>query len=136
MLLVATDTIVLPYHDTGESSSAALRFVLPLGRAVIVTDQRLFDDAGDSVLVVESNDVAGIADGIREVLVDHRRRDSLAARARDRSSRFRWQRVAAEHRRVYVEARRRARIRHGVEAGLRPSIEADDLVESSRVRAV
>ncbi len=70
MLLVTSDVIVLPYRDTGESSSAALRFVLPLGRPVVVTDQRLFDDAADSLLVVKSNDVSGIADGVRRVLTD------------------------------------------------------------------
>ncbi len=111
VLLAASDAIVLPYHDTGESSSAALRFVLPLGRAVVVTDQRLFDDASDSLLVVRSNDVAGIADGVRRVLEDTDLRRDLAHRARRRSNGFRWERVTAEHRRIYVAARRSARAR-------------------------
>ncbi len=106
MLLRSADVIVLPYHETGESSSAALRFVLPLGRAVVVTDRRLFDDAADSLLVVESNDVAGIADGVRRVLADPELRRDLADRAEQRSIGFRWERVVAEHRRIYDEARR------------------------------
>ena len=59
VLLRSADVIVLPYHDTGESSSAALRFILPLGRAVVVSDQPLFADASDAVLTMESNDVRG-----------------------------------------------------------------------------
>ena len=114
VLLRAADVIVLPYRDTGESSSAALRFVLPLGRAIAVTDQPLFDDARDAVLVMEANDV----DGDRPVGRPGTRRrapcrEDLAARAEQRSLAFRWERVVAEHRRIYAEARRAARQRRG-----------------------
>ena len=44
-LLSACDAIVLPYHDTRESSSAALRSVLPIGRPTLVSDVPIFDDA-------------------------------------------------------------------------------------------
>lgn len=111
VLLLASDVLVLPYRDTSESSSAALRFVLPLGRAVVVTDQRLFDDASDSLLVIDSNHVVGIADGVRRVLVDDDLRQDLAGRAAKRSNRFRWERVVAEHREIYTQARRTARLR-------------------------
>jgi glycosyltransferase involved in cell wall biosynthesis len=111
VLLRGSDVIVLPYRDTGESSSAALRFVLPLGRAIAVTDQPLFDDARDAVLVMDSNDVEGIARTLARVLDDGPLRDGLAARAEQRSLAFRWERVVAEHRRIYAEARRAARAR-------------------------
>ncbi len=108
VLLAGTDAIVLPYHDTGESSSAALRFVLPLGRPVVVTDQPLFSDAADSLLVVPSNDVAGIAEGIRRVLSDDGLARDLGERAARRSAAYRWDQVVAEHQRIYQEARRSA----------------------------
>jgi glycosyltransferase involved in cell wall biosynthesis len=111
VLLRGADVIVLPYRDTGESSSAALRFVLPLGRAIAVTDQPLFDDARDAVLVMEANDVDGIARSVGRVLDDAPLRNGLAARAEQRSLAFRWERVVAEHRRIYAEARRAARSR-------------------------
>ena len=111
VLLRGADVIVLPYRDTGESSSAALRFVLPLGRAIAVTDQPLFDDAREAVLVMEANDVDGIAHSVARVLEDAPLRDELAARAEQRSLAFRWERVVAEHRRIYAEARRAARSR-------------------------
>ncbi len=111
VLLRGADVIVLPYRDTGESSSAALRFVLPLGRAIVVTDQPLFNDARASVLVADSNDVEGIARSVGRVLADDGLRGDLAARAGQRSLAFRWERVVAEHRRIYAEARRAARLR-------------------------
>ncbi len=110
-LLRGADVIVLPYRDTGESSSAALRFVLPLGRAVAVTDQPLFDDAREAVLVMDANDVDGIARSVGRVLDDADLREDLAARAAQRSLAFRWERVVAEHRRIYAAARRAARQR-------------------------
>ena len=111
VLLRGADVIVLPYRDTGESSSAALRFVLPLGRAIAVTDQPLFNDARDAVFIMESNDVDGIARSVGRVLDDESLRAELAARAEQRSLAFRWERVVAEHRRIYAEARRAARAR-------------------------
>ncbi len=104
VLLRSADVIVLPYHATGESSSAALRFILPLGRAVAVTDQPLFADARDAVLTMESNDVAGIAAAIGRVLGDDELRSDLARRADNRALAFRWERVVAEHRRIYADA--------------------------------
>ena len=44
-ILRGADAIVLPYRQTEESSSAALRFVLPIERPIIATDLPLFDDA-------------------------------------------------------------------------------------------
>ncbi len=111
ILLRSADVIVLPYHATGESSSAALRFVLPLGRAVVVSDQPLFADARDAVLTMESNNVQGIAASVGRVLGDVELRQDLARRAEQRSMAFRWERVVAEHRGIYADARRAARVR-------------------------
>jgi glycosyltransferase involved in cell wall biosynthesis len=111
VLLRSADVIVLPYHDTGESSSAALRFILPLGRAVVVSDQPLFADASDAVLTMGSNDVQGIAESVGRVLGNEEFRQDLARRAEQRSMSFRWERVVAEHRRIYADARRAGRLR-------------------------
>ncbi len=68
-LLRGADVIVLPYQETGESSSAALRFILPLGRPVVVTDAPIFSDSRDALLVVDG-DATSIEDGVRRVLMD------------------------------------------------------------------
>jgi hypothetical protein len=97
---------VLPYRETGESSSAALRFVLPLGRAVVVTDEPIFADARDSLLVIEGTDQLGIEDAVRRVLHDQDLQDDLARRSAALAHRFRWPRVIADHREIYLAAKR------------------------------
>ena len=78
MLLRAADAIVLPYRNTGESSSATLRFVLPLGRAVVVTDEPIFADSRDVLLTVDGGDPLAMSAALRRVLVDGELRDDLA----------------------------------------------------------
>jgi glycosyltransferase involved in cell wall biosynthesis len=109
-LLRATDVIVLPYQETGESSSAALRFILPLGRPVVVTDSPIFNDSRDAVLVVPG-DPAGLEDGVRRVLLDPGLQRDLARRSADAARRFRWPRVVADHQEIYTTARRAGRAR-------------------------
>ena len=67
MILRGVDAIVLPYQHTEESSSAALRFLLPLERPVIVTDQEIFADCRDAVLAVDPTDPIWIEDALRRV---------------------------------------------------------------------
>ncbi|MGH9079123.1 MAG: glycosyltransferase family 4 protein [Acidimicrobiales bacterium] len=105
-LLRAADVIVLPYHETGESSSAALRFLLPLGRAVVVTDEPIFADARDALLMVDPADPIGIESGVRRVLMDDDLRRDLADRSATRARRFRWDRVIGDHREIYLSALR------------------------------
>ena len=109
-LLRGTDVIVLPYQETGESSSAALRFILPLGRPVVVTDDPIFSDSRDALLVVDG-DATGIEDGVRRVLMDADLERDLADRAARAARRFRWPRVVADHQEIYTAARRAGRAR-------------------------
>jgi glycosyltransferase involved in cell wall biosynthesis len=106
MLLRATDAIVLPYRNTGESSSATLRFVLPLGRAVVVTDEPIFTDSRDAVFTADGEGPMAIASAIRRVLADDELREDLAGRAALRAQSLRWSRVVADHREIYAAASR------------------------------
>jgi glycosyltransferase involved in cell wall biosynthesis len=110
-LLRAADAVVLPYRETGESSSAALRFILPLGRPVLVTDEPIFADSKDDLFVVDPSVPSGLEDGIRRVLMDKDLQHKLAFGAEDAARRFRWPRVIADHREVYVAAKRAFRER-------------------------
>ena len=110
-LLRAADVIVLPYRETGESSSAALRFILPLGRAVVVTDEPIFADSRDALLMVDPSDPLGIESAVRRVLIDTDLQHRLAAQAATYAHRFRWGRVVADHREIYLAAVRAGRER-------------------------
>ena len=105
-LLRASDVIVLPYQETGESSSASLRFVLPLGRAVVVTDQPIFDDARGVVEVAGAVDAAGIGEAVGKVLRDAGLRSDLAGRADRWSEEYLWDRVLSRHKEIYAAAAR------------------------------
>ena len=120
-LLRGADVIVLPYQETGESSSAALRFILPLGRPVVVTDAPIFSDSRDALLVVDG-DATSIEDGVRQGAHGHRSRGAtwpivppVAAR------RFRWPRVVADHQEIYTAARRAGRARSLLRSPVRMS---------------
>ncbi len=118
-MLRAVDAIVLPYRETGESSSAALRFVLPLGRAVVVTDEPIFADAHDALMVVDRTAQSGLEDAVRRVLYDQELQDDLARRSAALAHRFRWPRVVADHREIYLAAKRAgARRRHDAQLGV------------------
>jgi hypothetical protein len=110
-ILRGVDAIVLPYHQTEESSSAAMRFVLPLERPLIVTDLPIFADCRESVLTVAPGDPVFIENALRRVLIDDVVREELAAKARDGAKRFRWSRVVADHREIYGIALRAYRAR-------------------------
>jgi glycosyltransferase involved in cell wall biosynthesis len=123
-ILRAADVIALPYGETEESSSASLRFLLPLERPVVITDRPLFADCREWTLVVDPNEPQGIEEALRRVLADPELHNALATRAGDGARRFRWPRVIADHREIYVTARRSGRERRGDQ---RPLREADSL---------
>jgi glycosyltransferase involved in cell wall biosynthesis len=119
--LRGVDVIVLPYRHTEESSSAALRFLLPLERPIIVTGRSIFDDCAEGVLPVDPSDPLFLEDAVRRVLVDVELRADLARRAARTAHRFRWSRIIADHREIYAGARRAHRLRCA--PGLRVPVE-------------
>jgi hypothetical protein len=62
------DLIVFPYQETGESSSAAVRYGLATGRPVAVTPLAIFDDVGSAVLKLPGFSPALVAQGITSML--------------------------------------------------------------------
>ena len=62
--LSTADLIVFPYQETGESSSAAVRYGIASGRPVAVTPLDIFDDVGQAVHVLPGTEATDIAKGI------------------------------------------------------------------------
>jgi glycosyltransferase involved in cell wall biosynthesis len=67
-LISKADLIVFPYQQTGESSSAAVRYGLATGRPVAVTPLSIFDDVSPAVLKLPGFSPTEIAYGISEML--------------------------------------------------------------------
>ena len=67
-LLRCADLIVFPYQDTGESSSAAVRFGLSSRRPVAVTPIPIFDDVRPVVHTLPGVDPEAIARGVLDLV--------------------------------------------------------------------
>jgi FkbM family methyltransferase len=68
--LAGCDLVVLPYRDTKEASSAALRTALAAGVCVAVTPIPIFDEAAQAVFRLPGTDATDIAAGVEELLAD------------------------------------------------------------------
>jgi glycosyltransferase involved in cell wall biosynthesis len=105
-LVGAADLIAMPYKETQESSSAALRFVLPLGRPIAAPDIAIFRDARDALALVPDPSPTGLARSIGELLADPERLDELARRTAAFARQISWDAIAARHRAIYSSVTR------------------------------
>ena len=69
-LLSMADLFVLPYQKTDESSSAAVRAVLPLNKPIAVSPLTIFQDVHDVVHLLPGTSAESIARGIKKLLSD------------------------------------------------------------------
>ena len=67
-LLRDADLLVYPYQETGESSSAAVRYGLALGKTVLVTPLPIFDDVAEVVYQMPGVSVEAMVDGLKAML--------------------------------------------------------------------
>jgi glycosyltransferase involved in cell wall biosynthesis len=105
-LLSASDVIVLPYKQTQESVSGALRFVLPVGRPTVVSDLPIFADVRHALDVVADTSPEGLADKLGKLLADDADLDRLVGRAVGFAHATSWDVIAARHRELYVQHRK------------------------------
>ena len=65
-LLQCADLILMPYKDTGESASGAIRQALASNRAVIVTDIPIFSEFNGEVYRIKKCTPEDIANGVKD----------------------------------------------------------------------
>ncbi len=80
-MLQTCDLICLPYEQSKEASSAALRTALSTGVAVATTPATIFDEAGAAVLRLPGFTWKEIADGLEACLLDHAAREMAVGAA-------------------------------------------------------
>jgi glycosyltransferase involved in cell wall biosynthesis/tetratricopeptide (TPR) repeat protein len=80
-LLNECDLVVLPYQETAESSSAAVRTAISSRAPVMVTPIAIFDDVGDAVLRLSGTSPDAIADGLATAIHDASARTAVQDRA-------------------------------------------------------
>jgi glycosyltransferase involved in cell wall biosynthesis len=96
-ILAAADVIVLPYTETTESSSAALRFVLGIGAPIITTRIPIFGDVTDVVRQTGTAAPEELAEAILDVLRSPELASDLAVKASERADELSWARAAQAH---------------------------------------
>ncbi len=68
--LNAADLVIFPYQETGESSSAAVRYGLSSGSLVAVTPLEIFDDVEQAVFKLSGCTPQEIAEGIETIMLE------------------------------------------------------------------
>jgi glycosyltransferase involved in cell wall biosynthesis len=94
-LLSETDLIALPYADTPESASGALRLALASGAPVAVSRAAIFDEAEGAIARLETSSVADLASSLDGILRDAGVRSDLERSAVDWLYCRRWEKMAA-----------------------------------------
>ena len=106
-LLGAADLLVAPSLG-GESFGMVLTEAFASGTPVVASDiagyRDVVRDGADGILVAPG-DPAQLGEALRELAIDPRRRERMAASARERAQRFSWSSVAAEVVDAYEDAR-------------------------------
>ncbi len=97
LLMQMADVLVLPYGQTTESSSAAIRFAIAAGRPVITTQQHIFHDVREAVYQIPDNHPERLAEAIRGILADSEAARVWSQRVRAYAQQASWPRVAQQY---------------------------------------
>lgn len=89
-LLAGCDLLVLPYTESRESASGAVRVALASGPPVVVSPIEIFADLGDAVARLEGTAPEEIAASVAALLRDRERRDALTVTAERWLSSVSW----------------------------------------------
>jgi len=103
LFLQLSDLVVLPYRETRESTSAAVRFALASGRPVITAKSGIFADVSGTTMQVDSSRPEDLIVAIRTLLTDNSRAEELSRKARDFVEATSWDRVAREYVEIVLE---------------------------------
>jgi glycosyltransferase involved in cell wall biosynthesis len=93
-LLSECDVIAMPYQESKEAASGALRVALSAGVPVAATPLALFDEVGNAAVRFSGTAPAAIADSLDKILRDKDLRDRTVQAAREWLAERSWQRLA------------------------------------------
>lgn len=84
--LSTADLIVFPYQETGESSSASVRYGLATGIPVAVTPLKIFEDVGDAVYRLSGCSPEDMTQSIAKIVKQIQERSETARQKQKRAS--------------------------------------------------
>ncbi|MEE2850837.1 MAG: glycosyltransferase [Pseudomonadota bacterium] len=94
-LLASCDLLVLPYDETGDSVSGAVRVAMSSQVPTLTTPVKIFSDLGDAVASVPTNEPEILADAIEGLLDSPDRRTELQERMQGWLEMHDWKRMTA-----------------------------------------
>lgn len=96
-LLQASDIVVMPYKETKEASSAAIRFALASHRPVIVTDIPIFYEFKDNVYKISKCSPDKIAEGIINLDSNQELQKKIVESAEQKLEEYNWKNIAKRY---------------------------------------
>ena len=76
--LSEADLILFPYQETGESSSAAVRYAIASGKPVAVTPLKIFSDVKDAIYVLSGTSHEEMAKSIEKIMIEIKHNSATA----------------------------------------------------------
>jgi glycosyltransferase involved in cell wall biosynthesis len=130
-LLQACDLFALPYGETTESASGAVRFCIAARRPLLLTRQPIFTGLLESSVQIKSKSPDDIAAGIEKLLKPNVYEKCMAAVTAEAEIN-KWEDIATEYIDLYIK--KKTINRHQKRYGINESSEARGLLLSSLAR--
>jgi glycosyltransferase involved in cell wall biosynthesis len=86
--LGSSDLILFPYQETGESSSASVRYGLASNRPVAVTPLAIFDDVASASYRLSGTTPQKMAESIKRIIQDIKEDNNIAQKQREDTQRW------------------------------------------------
>jgi glycosyltransferase involved in cell wall biosynthesis len=102
-LLQSSDIVVMPYKDTKEAASGAIRFALASHRPVIVTDIPIFGEFEEEVYKIPSCSPDEIKKGIMKLYENEKLQKEIARSAERKIKEISWPNIANMYENVLLQ---------------------------------
>ena len=99
-LLQACDLLVMPYANTRESASGAVRFCVASCRPLVLSDQPIFSDMKEYAVLIKDSQSSSIMEGI-EYLLEESRYKRYTEAVNTAAQRHNWQDIEKQYLSIY-----------------------------------
>ena len=103
-LLSKPDVFVFPYTERLLSDSGALKMILPYGKPIIATNIRSFQDLGDSIILIDSDNIESeLYEALVKFLVNRNLREEYGVKALKLAENYNIKKITRKTLKVYEE---------------------------------
>jgi glycosyltransferase involved in cell wall biosynthesis len=102
-ILKLSDMVVMPYKDTKESASGAIRLAISSLKPIIVTNVKIFDDFRNEAFTIEKCSPENIAKGIMSLNDNKRLQETLVFKSKEKIANQNWDNIAKKYEKMVIE---------------------------------